>query len=83
MKISFKLEQVCDMLCPGSLQICIKAFALQSRGNGLCTGATRLNKMTCEIKDCHLREEMHLLVFPLPTFTQSYIVQIAVGLFVK
>lgn len=54
------------MLCPGNLKISTKAFALQSRGNGFCTDATRLNKMTCEIKDCHLLEEMHL-VFLLST----------------
>lgn len=71
------------MLYPGSLQSCTKAFTLQSRGDGLCTEATRLNKMTCEIKDCHLLEKNALFIFPIPTFTQSYIVQIAVGLFVQ
>lgn len=83
MKISFRLKQACDMLYPGSLQIRTKAFALQSGGKGLCTEAIRLNKMTCGIKGCHLLEEMHLLIFPLPAFTRSYFVQIAVGLFVK
>lgn len=83
MKISFRLEQACDMLYPESLQIHTKAFALQSGGKSLCTEAIRLNKMTCGIKDCHLVEEMHLLISPLPTFSQSYFVQIAVGLFVK
>lgn len=71
------------MLYPGSLQICTKAFGLQSRGDAWCTEATRANKMTYEIKNCYLLEEMHLLIFHLPTFTQSYLVQIAVGLFVK